>query len=397
MYEVTEGRPEFRDDVIRIFWKAFEPTQNLDEMRQENWTDYWNNQENDDFAYVALHNGRPVANVSFFGSTQNKIRGMPVRFAGVWGVATEPNHRRSGLVRKVLEHAFIRMRKEGMVLSILDPFYIPFYEKFGYAVAESRTRHQFSPREFRKVEMDDELEARELSDPDESELVLEVEKTMSRFGSRVFHFKRTIERAIKKDHLYVIEKGSQPVATAKFTFDRKNGDLSLNTGLSYYKSSEYFSSIVRLVSQYAVNSKQLTWSCDNQAPVRLFTKHHGSVVTQEVGAMMMRVVDFQGYCRSIAVPEEADQGLTLSLKDEQCDWNSGSYELQPDGGKLECNRIECDSPDIKVDALKLSRVVSGLVVASTLRGLRMIDCSKETAAKLDALFPPDNFVSYERF
>jgi predicted acetyltransferase len=397
MYKISEGRPEYKDDVIRMFWKAFEPTANLDELREEDWTDYWNNQENDDFAYVALHHDKAVANVSFFASTENEIRGRPVKIAGVSGVATEPNHRRVGLVRSIFQQVFPRMREEGMVLSILDPFYIPFYEKFGYAVAESRTRHQFNPREFRDIEEDSGLVSRELTDPKESDLILEVEKTMSRFGSRLFHFKRSVERAIKQNQFYILEEGSEPVASVGFSVSRKNSNRHLKAYLSYFKSCEYFRPIVNLVSQYAVNSEQVIWYCDNQAPVRLFTKHHDAVTTQEAGSMMMRVIDFEGYCRSIAVPETAEKGVHLTLKDEHCDWNSGTYELRPEGGRLECERVAPTSPEIKLDTLGISRVISGLNAPTTLRGLGLIDCSKQTASKLEALFPPDNFVSYERF
>jgi predicted acetyltransferase len=81
-----------------------------------------------------------------------------------------------------------------------------------------------------------------------------------------------------------------------------------------------------------------------------------------------------------------------------CPWNQGIFRLTPNGGKLE---IECldDSaePDVSLDALRLSEVIGGLTTALTLRSLGKIVCSAESAEKLEAMFPADSFVSYQRF
>ena len=54
-------------------------------------------------------------------------------------------------------------------------------------------------------------------------------------------------------------------------------------------------------------------------------------------------------------------------------------------------------PDVKLSAFQLSQVISGTIPATLLQKLNDIDCSSETAIKLEALFPEDNFVAYMRF
>nr|WP_155608850.1 GNAT family N-acetyltransferase [Paenibacillus timonensis] len=62
------------------------------------------------------------------------VQGRPVPMGGIAGVATWPEHRRSGLVRELLATALRRMNEQGQILSCLHPFSIPFYRKFGWEV-----------------------------------------------------------------------------------------------------------------------------------------------------------------------------------------------------------------------------------------------------------------------
>lgn len=64
---------------------------------------------------------------------------------GVAGVATWPEHRRQGLVRQLLLHVLGVMREEGVTVSFLHPFYIPFYRKFGWEVAADAVTLEFPP------------------------------------------------------------------------------------------------------------------------------------------------------------------------------------------------------------------------------------------------------------
>ncbi|MCK5240449.1 MAG: GNAT family N-acetyltransferase, partial [Candidatus Thorarchaeota archaeon] len=91
MPEIREAKEEDRESTIRVLWKAFDVIQTLDHVLKEDWVKKWNRPEKDDWAYIAVDGKKVVANLSFFASENNMIRGKPVRFAGVWAVATEPS------------------------------------------------------------------------------------------------------------------------------------------------------------------------------------------------------------------------------------------------------------------------------------------------------------------
>ena len=111
---------------------------------------------------------------------------------------------------------------------------------------------------------------------------------------------------------------------------------------------------------------------------------------------MMRVVDFEGYCRSIVVPKDSTESVIVELKEDQCPWNEGIYKLAPGDGKLDVEKSNED-PEITLNPYQLSEVISGISPAMQLREFREIECSQETARRLESIFPEDVFYSYVRF
>ncbi len=403
MIEVREAREEDRNSAVRLMWKAFDAASNLDDVRSQDWINRWNSPKTNDWAYVATDDGRVVANLAFFATKaeDQTIRGRPLRFAGVWAVATDPAYRRRGLVRRLFEESLPRMREEGASLSILDPFYRPFYEKFGYALAETRMKHTLKRDQIRVGPKRTDVVAREATSEDFPALH-DIETSMARFGSRFYTNPSTFDYFIKSGHLHILEDSSGPVATIWFRFARGDNyaqgepGYSITAGCTRYKSDDVFPSIVELVRNYSVNASKVTWWTDPDAPVRHYLADIHTSQTQAIGSMMMRVVDFEDYCQSIAIPESASEGVTMELSDDHCPWNNGTYRLVPTDGRLEAQRSDKE-PDIKLTAFHLSELIGGQTPPTLLRSLGSIVCSQGTARRLDSIFPPDNFVSYVRF
>ena len=399
MYEIREAKDEDRDSAIRLLWKAHEVTSDLETIRKEHWAQVWYSPEKRDWSYVALEGDEVVANVSYFEDTTNIIRGNTIPFSAVWGVATLPQHRRKGLIRKLMIESFKSMKDKGIHLSILAPFYKLYYERFGYALAEHRVKHEFPRILLRLVKGDERITNRELSDISEVSTALKMEESMSRFGSRNFHTKSTIERMIKGNHYHLFEHDNKPVGTVNFHFDKAKEDhLDLGVYCTTYTSLDVFPSIVELVGHYAANATTIRWYCDPQIPVRYYMDDLQKWETVDWGGMMMRVVDIEGYCASIKIPETASESVVLKLNDEMAEWNKGTYKLTPNSGSLEIERLaDSIKPEVTLNPLQLSETIGGLTPATTLHGLGKLDCTAEVAEKLEAIFPSDSFVSYQRF
>ncbi len=397
MIDVREAREEDRESAVRILWKAFESSERYEDVLKQSWIKNWHQPDKKDWAYVAVDDGRVVANLCVFVSEDNVIRGKPVRFGGIWAVATEPHYRRKGLVRKLMNASFLKMREEGCVLSILDPFFRPFYEQFGYALAEKRAKYEFKKEHIRVGKTDPTITCREAR-PEDIEKIIHVEKSMTRFGSRFFHFRRVLEDMIEHGHFLLFERDGKPVGTTWFDFMKvKTGPGNdLIVAATRYTSDDVFPSIVEQVRNYAVNVNDIFWYADLDTPIGHYFESIHRSKSFILGSMMMRIIDFEGYCRSIAIPAESSNPVIIKLEDDECPWNQGTYKVVPMEGTIEVERVDMQ-PDVVLNPFQLSSVISGISPATLLRDLGEIDCSKETAENLVAVFPEDIFVSYMRF
>jgi predicted acetyltransferase len=403
MYEIREAREEDRDSVVQVLTQALGSLETFREEWIESWKKYWFKPEYGDWAYVATYNGRVVANLSFFlNDGLNTIRGTPLRVGGVWAVGTEGEHRRKGLLKGLFNSAFASMNEKGIVLSILDPS--PYYgaqiayETCGFALAESRVNHVFPPRALRPVEGNQDITARVFDDPDEYEKILKIERAMCRYGSRVFTWPAIFMEEIRSGHFYILERCAEPVGCAKFSFTTSDDDAILSVSKTYFTSLDVLPSIIELIAQHSEKVTRVEWNCDAHIPVRYYVDNICKLRTQATGTMMMRVVNVEGYCKSIQVPENVTKELVMNLYDTQCPWNQGVYRLNCLGGVLHTERIdETTSTEITLDPFQLSQVTCGIVSPLVLQELGVISCPPETAQKLDAIFPVDSFTSYFRF
>ena len=61
-----------------------------------------------------------------------------LKMGGIAGVATYPEYRRSGFVHNLLIHTLNKMKEEGYSLSMLHPFSVPFYRKYGWELFSNK-------------------------------------------------------------------------------------------------------------------------------------------------------------------------------------------------------------------------------------------------------------------
>jgi predicted acetyltransferase len=398
MYEIREGRDEDRDSAIELMWKAFDVTGKIEDIKKEEWAQAWSRPELEDWSYVAVEDSKVVSNVSFFSDERNVIRGKTVRFSAVWGVATEPRCRRQGLVQKLFKESFLKMRDEGMSLTVLDPFFKPFYEKIGYALAESRMKHVFKRGDQEDIKGPEDITCRVASSDEDIAIITNLQKAMTRFGSRMFHRENSIKRMIKGKFLHILEKNGKPVGSINFTWRKTNSpyDLHLDAFCLTYTADEVLLSIMELIKHHSANASTISMWCDPQVPVRHFLEDIRNTESMDRGSMMMRVVDFEEYCKNISVPMSASEPIVIAIKDDYCPWNSDTFKVSPDGGRLEVERVAADS-EITLSDFQLSQVIGGLSPAVFLHGLGQIPGSASTAIRLEAIFPPDSFLCYQRF
>lgn len=402
MYKIREAREEDREEVVKLLTSVFKEIDSFKNYWIENWKNYWNRPENFDWAFVATYDDKIIANLSYFLSNHDQIRGNPINFGGVWAVATHRKFRRQGILKGIYELAFRDMNERGIVVSILDPSPYPFaqmaYERMGYAVAEQRVKHSFPPNSMKVLKGLYDITVRKIENPDKNIKIAELESKMSRYGSRVFTLPFFFSQRIKSGNFYFLERNSNPVGCVRLIYEKHESNCILKVENAYFISDEILPFMIDLISQRSPDISKIEWICDPQIPVRHFACNIKNIETQNVESMLMRVVNFKKYCESIRVPEDKETSLSIKLSDNLCPWNAGIYDLTLSKGELNVDKIDTKyKTDVTLDPHGLSNVISGYMYPSELRKYGIIACSLDVALKLDLIFPADSLQSYYRF
>lgn len=120
--EGAEKTPEEYIDGVRANPRAWEDV---------HWDSRWAAFEDDDQTMMATFCVIPW---------MATFDGHAVGMGGIGGVASLPQYRRGGAIRRCFEAALPDMYRRGMVLSYLYPFSNAFYRKFGYELACDQAR-----------------------------------------------------------------------------------------------------------------------------------------------------------------------------------------------------------------------------------------------------------------
>lgn len=403
MYEIRQAKEEDREQVVELLTREFKAIDAFEEEWVDSWKNYWYKPEYDDWAFVATYGQQIVANLSYSVNCEfNRVRGNPIRFGGVWAVATAKAHRRKGLLRRIYDKAFFDMNERDVVLSILDPSPYQWaqtaYERMGYALAEKRVKHRFAPSNLKRPKVRDDIAVRRLENPKESHKISELEIAMTRYGSRVLTYPFFFKQVINGGSFYLFERNDKPVGCVNLVLNKSDSETVLSIQFPYFSSLDVLPSLIQLVLDKTEDIDYIEWICDPQIPLRNFAQNIKKFESQSVGSMMMRVVNFSNYCDSIEVSGIATVDMTIRLVDPQCSWNEGVYRLTGDDDRLIVERDESVSnPDLTLDAHQLSMVVGGLTNPSDLQAYGLINCHPKIALMLDDVFPADSFLSYFRF
>jgi len=74
-----------------------------------------------------------------------------IPMGGISGVASPPESRRKGYVRKLMEYSLKDMKEKGFPISTLYPFSFDFYRKFGWEHASDWRVYSFDPRDLAEM------------------------------------------------------------------------------------------------------------------------------------------------------------------------------------------------------------------------------------------------------
>ncbi|MBR4442388.1 MAG: GNAT family N-acetyltransferase [Clostridia bacterium] len=288
--------------------------------------------------------------------------GHVVTMGGIGGVASLPQYRRSGAIRRCFEAALPDMYDSGMTLSYLYPFSNAFYRKFGYELACDAVNWRlklsglpdFGVRGSWRmcepgVDLTDDLRA--IDAPMQRRyngMVIRGDTEYLWAGEDPF---------VKRDYSYVYYDASgRPSAYA--TINARPGQ-ELNTQRFAFNDREGLTGLLALFRRFAADHSHVNVMLPTDVDLQGLLPEYslGMVERKILQKGMGRVVNVEEALRLARTRGEGR--LRIAVTDGQIPGNNGTFEVEfARNGENGVRRVS-EEPDIELTIQDLSRLLLG--------------------------------------
>lgn len=292
------------------------------------------------------------------------IQGKPVKSSGIAFVSSWPEYRRNGYVAKLLEHAFIEMKKNNQVLSVLHPFSIQFYRKFGYELLSQRIKNKMVIKDIVRINTKgtltretDYLELKEMYDA----------YSVNYNGMLVrnkFYWEHTIAKK-KKGHI-VVYRDENHVKRGYMIYHIEPQSTTMQVLEFIALTKEAHDAIWSFIGQHDSMLQEVEWSTpytDYQVVELVDPRIKREI--EQYG--MVRIVDVSSFLNNysfLPVTHNINESYYIYIEDKHAPWNEGYFKLtiKPNG---EAELVYDDTLNSKLEEqlIKMSiNSLSGLLV-----------------------------------
>lgn len=265
------------------------------------------------------------------------LNGKSTEMGGIAGVATWPEYRRHGMVRKLLVHALETMKDNGQALSMLHPFEFPFYRKFGWETFI----------EFKRYEIPKELLLNQFKAAGHVKRTVDWQQLDEIYQEYARQFNGTLIR----DEAWWTHHIMNKKATAAILYN-ESGEAR---GYIYYKVKNREMNVEELVFlDESARQGLLKFISDHDSMINTvvmkapandqlaYILANPKIKQEVIPYFMARIVDLVSFLESYGAASGIEKRkLELAIKDEYAPWNNGVFAVTwSSSGKAKVKQVD---------------------------------------------------------
>ncbi|EZH67117.1 hypothetical protein DH09_04055 [Bacillaceae bacterium JMAK1] len=316
------------------------------------------------------------------------VHGVSMNACGITGVSTWPEHRRGGLVRTLIKEALSDMVEKGQVLSLLDPFSVGYYRKFGWELYCDHSTAVFTSKEqfpkpqktgtgsFARATKEDWLRLQSIYQQLATRYTGMIDRDEWWWLNRKFnHFTRKF-RAI----VYVDQQGEDQ---GYLFYKIKDDKLVVPEFVAL--NEEAYGQLWRFIADHDSMAKTINVRQLSQTPWQFYLDNP-QVKEERKPFFMARIVDAKKFLEQYPFQLEDGESISFAITDEFAEWNSGNYHVE----NTHVETFDDERSDvITVDIRTLVPLLFRYIDLSILRQRGQVAISDDTAKLLERVIPKD--------
>ncbi|WP_044782815.1 GNAT family N-acetyltransferase [Bacillus thuringiensis] len=314
------------------------------------------------------------------------------KMGGVAGVATYPEYRRSGYVKELLQHSLQTMKKDGYTVSMLHPFAVSFYRKYGWELcANLVTCHMTKSDLVMKKQVNGTVKRfNKENHPEEVEKLYEV--FAERFSGMLVREKNWWLQAVYDDLTLAIYYDENKKAAGYMLYKIENYKMTVEEFVPLHNEAR--NGLWNFICQHDSMIKELEMTVSENEPL-LYSLQEPRVKTEIKPYFMGRIVDVEQFLKQYELSwNNVQQEVILHITDAFAPWNNVTVRL----ANHEITIVEeTTEKGIKLDINALSAIMFGYKRPLELNELELISGSDEAIRSIENLVPVRKPFIYDFF
>lgn len=314
------------------------------------------------------------------------------KMGGVAGVATYPEYRRSGYVKELLQHSLQTMKKDGYTVSMLHPFAVSFYRKYGWELcANLVTCHMIKSDLVMKKQVNGTVKRfNKENHPEEVEKLYEV--FAERFSGMLVREKNWWLQAVYDDLTLAIYYDENKRAAGYMLYKIENYKMTVEEFVPLHNEAR--NGLWNFICQHDSMVKELEMTVSENEPL-LYSLQEPRVKTEIKPYFMGRIVDVEQFLKQYELNwNNVQQEVILHITDAFAPWNNVAVRL----ANHEITIVEeTTEKGIKLDITALSAIMLGYKRPLELNELELISGSDEAIRSFENLVPVRKPFIYDFF
>ncbi len=267
------------------------------------------------------------------------INGNVMKMGGIASVASWPEYRRGGKIKKLLQEVLLSMKSTGHTISYLHPFSVPFYRKYGYEITFNQKKYQIPMEDLKKDWKANGYARRKQNNHEELQQIYSA--YISNFnGALIRDEEWWNQRIIKKDTMITICYNEQNEAEGYLLYHVK--DQILHVEEMAYANLNGLRLILQLISNHdSMAAKvEMTVPENDYLPMLIDEPRYEQKV---VPYFMSRIVDVYSFLQEYSYNKAQEvKPVKIVVEDDFIPENNGAYYLTIVNGKV---NVSTEKPD----------------------------------------------------
>lgn len=304
-----------------------------------------------------------------------------VKMGGIAGVATYPEYRRNGYVAGLIKHSLASMRKQEQLVSMLHPFSVSFYRRYGWEMLSNYTTVHLTKADLKKTTMADGTIKRFM----EEAPIHDLEEVYNTYANQfIGMLDRTHERWKTnkiKDLAVAIYYNPEQLPQGYMIYEMKDEKMRVEEFI--VNTHEARTGLWNYICQHDSMLKELEMYLEDRDPL-LFHILDPKGRIEKRGYAMVRIVDVLPFLKVYPFQWGQGDSINLCIEDEHAPWNNGTFTISSN------EMIKVDSQEfkgLKLTINHLSALLFGSITVQELSTLDSLHGKKEDIETLERILP----------